>query len=26
MAGRVNNLTIEPKIPFIKPKRSDTQR
>jgi len=26
IAGRVNNLTIEPKMPFIKPKRSATQR
>jgi len=26
IAGRVNNLTIEPKMPFISPKRSATQR
>jgi hypothetical protein len=26
MAGRVNNLTIEPKMPFIKPKSNATQR
>ena len=26
IAGRVNNLTIEPKMPFISPKSSATQR
>jgi len=26
IAGRVNNLTIEPKMPFIRPKSSATQR